>query len=247
MRIGHTFVLLLAGVFACQSGTHPPPDNTVDADRDRTMIGDLLAQSETIFVAGDLNFAMALLDDDFVALWPGMEPVTGREAIKAHYRDNVFGRWNYIAHTHDTRQLEVAGPWAFWWGYGEGVVEPKFKTPARPSKLDPYADRLSAWLLAQTRKSRKDRRTLKQMHADLVKLGYDGSYGRVAAFARAWRADRHQADFSRALGPKNQVSGNRAARGIRICTAVRSTWTRKLDRSASLLGYGHSAGARPRR
>ncbi len=29
------------------------------------------------------------------------------------------------------------------------------------------------------------------MHAVLVKLGYDGSYGRVAAFARAWRADRH--------------------------------------------------------
>ncbi len=73
----------------------------------------------------------------------------------------------------------------------EGAVEPKFKTPSRPSKLDPYADRLSAWLLAQTRKSRKERRTVKQMHADLVKLGYDGSYGRVAAFARAWRADRH--------------------------------------------------------
>ena len=58
----------------------------------------------------------------------------------------------------------------------EGAVEPKFKTPPRPSKLDPYADRLSAWLLAQTQKSRKKRRTVKQMHADLVKLGYDGSY-----------------------------------------------------------------------
>jgi len=82
----------------------------------------------------------------------------------------------------------------------EGAVEPKFKAPERPSKLDPYADRLSAWLLAQTRKSRKDRRTLKQMHADLVKLGYDGSYGRVAAFARAWRADRHQAEQTTGRG-----------------------------------------------
>ena len=53
----------------------------------------------------------------------------------------------------------------------EGAVEPKFKPPKRPSNLDPYADRLSAWLLAQTRKSRKERRTMKQMHADLVKLG----------------------------------------------------------------------------
>ncbi|MFQ5652957.1 MAG: IS21 family transposase [bacterium] len=76
----------------------------------------------------------------------------------------------------------------------EGAVEPKFKTPSRPSKLDPYADRLSAWLLAQIRKPRKERRTVKQMHADLVKLGYDGSYGRVAAFARAWRADRHHTE-----------------------------------------------------
>ena len=57
------------------------------------------------------------------------------------------------------------------------------------SKLDPYADRLSTWFLAQTRK----RRTVKQMHADLVKLGYDGYYERVAAFPRAWREDRHRA------------------------------------------------------
>jgi transcriptional regulator with XRE-family HTH domain len=62
----------------------------------------------------------------------------------------------------------------------EGAVEPKFKTPKRQSNLDPYADRLSTWLLAQTRKSRKERRTVKQMHADLMKLGYEGSYARVA-------------------------------------------------------------------
>jgi hypothetical protein len=31
-------------------------------------------------------------------------------------------------------------------------------------------------------KSRKQKRTIKQLHADLVALGYDGSYNRVAAF-----------------------------------------------------------------
>lgn len=82
----------------------------------------------------------------------------------------------------------------------EGIVEPKFKTPPRPTKLDPYADRLSAWLLTQTRKSRKERRTVKQMHADLVQLGYDGSYERVAAFARAWRADRQRAEQTTGRG-----------------------------------------------
>ena len=82
----------------------------------------------------------------------------------------------------------------------EGVVEPKFKSPPRCSKLDPYADRLSAWLLAQTRKPRKERCSVKKMYEDLVELGYDGSYGRVAAFARAWRADRQVAEQTTGRG-----------------------------------------------
>ena len=71
-------------------------------------------------------------------------------------------------------------------------VEPKFKVPERPSKLDPFADRLSAWLKTESKKGRKQKRTLKQLHADLVSLGYDGSYCRVAAFAREWKADRQR-------------------------------------------------------
>ena len=41
-------------------------------------------------------------------------------------------------------------------------------------------------------KSRKQKRTTKQLHADLAALGYDGSYNRVAAFARDWKAARQQ-------------------------------------------------------
>ncbi len=66
------------------------------------------------------------------------------------------------------------------------TIEPKFATPDRPSKLDPFAEKLAGWLKTEAGKSRKQRRTLKQMHADLVKLGFTGSYGRVAAFARQW-------------------------------------------------------------
>lgn len=73
------------------------------------------------------------------------------------------------------------------------IVEPSFKTPVRPSKLDPFAEKLSGWLLLELRKSRKERVTAKQMHADLVQLGFDGSYERVAAFVRAWKADRQHA------------------------------------------------------
>ena len=72
------------------------------------------------------------------------------------------------------------------------TVEPKFNIPDRPSKLDPYADKLSHMLRQETGKSRKQKRTVKQLHADLAALGYDGSYNRVAAFARDWKAARQQ-------------------------------------------------------
>ena len=71
-------------------------------------------------------------------------------------------------------------------------VEPRFNAVDRPSKLDPYADKLSHMLRQEAGKSRKQKRTIKQLHADLRALGYDGSYNRVAAFARDWKDARHR-------------------------------------------------------
>ena len=70
------------------------------------------------------------------------------------------------------------------------AVEVRFKVPERPSRLDPFAGKLSGWLEAEAAKGRKGRRTARRLHADLVALGYAGSYARVAAFVRHWRADR---------------------------------------------------------
>lgn len=70
-------------------------------------------------------------------------------------------------------------------------VEPLFNAADRPSKLDPYADKLSHMLRQEAGKSRKQKRTVKQLHADLRALGYEGSYNRVAAFARDWKNARH--------------------------------------------------------
>lgn len=72
------------------------------------------------------------------------------------------------------------------------TIEPKFAAPERASKLDPFSEKLAGWLKTEIGKPRKQRRTLKQMHADLVKLGFTGSYNRVAAFSRDWRADRQR-------------------------------------------------------
>ena len=71
-------------------------------------------------------------------------------------------------------------------------VEPHFNVPDRPSKLDPYADKLAQMLRQEAGKSRKQKRTIKQLHADLSAWGYDGSYNRVAAFARDWKAARQR-------------------------------------------------------
>ena len=70
------------------------------------------------------------------------------------------------------------------------VVEPEFKLPERPSKLEAFAVKRSAWLKQEAGESRKQRRTVKHLHADLVALGFEGSYGRVAAFSRRWKEHR---------------------------------------------------------
>ncbi len=72
------------------------------------------------------------------------------------------------------------------------VSEPTFRVPERRSKLDEFAEMLSAWLKVEAGRSRKQKRTVKQLHADLVSLGYGGSYSRVAAFARAWKQNRQR-------------------------------------------------------
>ena len=59
------------------------------------------------------------------------------------------------------------------------TIEPKFATPERQSKIDPFADKLAGWLKTEAGKSRKQKRTVKQLHADLVTLGFTGSYARV--------------------------------------------------------------------
>ncbi len=79
-----------------------------------------------------------------------------------------------------------------------GVVEPRYPKRKSPSKLDDYELTLTSWLFRESRRHRKQRKTLKQLHSDLVQLGYTGSYDRVAAFARGWRQEQQEAKKSAA-------------------------------------------------
>ena len=108
------------------------------------------------------------------------------------------------------------------------TVEPKFNIPDRPSKLDPYADKLSQMLRQEAGKWRKQKRTVKQLHADLATLGYDGSYNRVAAFARDWKAARQQ---------EQKTCGRGAFVPLAFLRARRSSSTgRKIGRSSAASG-----------
>ena len=67
------------------------------------------------------------------------------------------------------------------------TIEPAYSERRSTRAIDKYAFQLPALLKTEAARSRKQRRTLKQIHEDLKELGFEGSYDRVAAFARTWR------------------------------------------------------------
>lgn len=83
------------------------------------------------------------------------------------------------------------------------IVEPVYPQRLTSSKLDAFADKLTQWLVDEARAPRKQRRTVKQMHADLCALGFDGSYDRVAVFARHWR--RQQLEQKQAVSKHTYI------------------------------------------
>lgn len=72
-------------------------------------------------------------------------------------------------------------------------IDPRYPARKSPSKLDDYEKTLTSWLHRETKKHRKQRKSVKQLYQDLVKVGYTGSYDRVAAFSRQWRQGQHEA------------------------------------------------------
>ena len=67
----------------------------------------------------------------------------------------------------------------------DGEVSPKYPARKSVSKLDPFDETLFSWLKREAKRNRKRRRNLKQLHRELVALGFDGSFDLAAAYARA--------------------------------------------------------------
>jgi hypothetical protein len=65
------------------------------------------------------------------------------------------------------------------------VTQAHYPKRVSPSKFDAYKETLTEWLKADRHRSKRERRTARQMHMQLHRLGYSGGYGRVSVFARA--------------------------------------------------------------
>jgi transposase len=75
------------------------------------------------------------------------------------------------------------------WLSQEGVTEPRYPARASPGVLDPYRETLEGWLCTDSHRPARDRRTARVLFQHLQARGYPGSYNRVAARVRQWRAD----------------------------------------------------------
>ena len=56
-------------------------------------------------------------------------------------------------------------------GLREGIAEPRFQTPDRPRKIDPYVARLTGWLVTTQRKTRKERGTARSRNS--IEFGFE--------------------------------------------------------------------------
>jgi len=71
------------------------------------------------------------------------------------------------------------------------VVEPKFQARRTVSVVDEWADLLGTWLRTDSHRGKRERRTAKAMFEAIRALGFRGSYGRVSAFVRRWKAEQN--------------------------------------------------------
>lgn len=64
------------------------------------------------------------------------------------------------------------------------VAEPVYAKRQALSKIKEFEELLISWLKRESRRRRKERKTVKNLYEDLLPLGYSGSYERVTAFVR---------------------------------------------------------------
>jgi len=87
------------------------------------------------------------------------------------------------------------------WLRGPLQGEPKYRRAAQPVKLTAFHEALKQALKADSYRPKRERRTARALHAQIVAQGYRGGYTRVTDFVRAWRAGEGQGLKAKAFVP----------------------------------------------
>jgi transposase len=78
---------------------------------------------------------------------------------------------------------------------------PKYRRASVPGKLAPFVEAIKQALEVDAHRSRKERRTAKALHKEIIEAGYAGGYSRLTDFIRDWRLQRESASASKAFVP----------------------------------------------
>ena len=100
---------------------------------------------------------------------------------RMHFRDHLPLR-------EIARQTGLARNTIRNWLRNKDVVEPQYKPREGRSVVDPWAEQLGQWLKTDAHRPKRDRRTGRAMFEAIRAQGYAGSYNRVCAFIKRWRA-----------------------------------------------------------
>lgn len=87
------------------------------------------------------------------------------------------------------------------------IIDPVYPKRVSLSKLDEFKELLDTWFEREAKRPRKQRKTVKQLYEDIVKLGYSGSYDRVAAYARKHREEQLTSNSKHVFVPLTFASG----------------------------------------
>ena len=101
--------------------------------REVEAVRELIARSERLWLARNLDAYVALYDGAVVMLWPNQAPIVGKEATRSCY-EGMLERLEYLEMRHDIEEIEVAGSWAFVWGFGSGTTIAKASGERREFK-----------------------------------------------------------------------------------------------------------------
>ena len=76
------------------------------------------------------------------------------------------------------------------WLRGPVRSEMAYRRSTAPKKIGPYEATLREALATDARRPRRERRTARKLYAQIRAEGFSGSYARVTAFVRTWRAEQ---------------------------------------------------------